>query len=316
MESADVPDCFDDRIPAVRSLVLTAINALPSSDRVAQFYEEDVQQIIDTDYEVRRFLLDTDGREEETVCRIIKCLKWKKNMGLRDLKDSYFPAETWAIGGIFLYNEDREGRITMHLRSKSHISVKEMGTTVKKFLAYLTWKLNQAAGEAGYVVVNDLQGLSYQNCDMELSKFVLEMKDMFPYGLRSLIAVDCPFIGRAIWNMFKFAIPEKHRHRMKMISRSEITKFISPENLPSYLGGTCTRPFSGSRVVPAGCPSLSEFMDKELGLNDQMVEKLIRISYEPIWKIVECDNLWSTTEEICEQVTQLTLPDSAVVGNV
>lgn len=272
---------YDDRIASVRSRVQAAVNSLSEEERKSQFYAEDVEEINRSDYEVRRFLLDWGGREDGTVKSILKSLRWKKSMGLRDLRDNYFPADMWFIGGVFIYEPDREGRPTMHIRLKTAITTRELMTTIKQFLAYLCWKVDRSGGEAGYIVLVDFEGISIKNCDLEMARYVLEIKQVFPKFLRYLLAVDCPLIARAAWNMVKFAISPEDRHVMQMVSRAEVTKYVAPENLPPFLGGTSSRKFCGPSVVPNGSPSYVDFGAHHLGISEERGHKLFK-AYQPM----------------------------------
>ena len=286
--SARLSDRYDDHIASVRSLVQAAVRALPEEERGIHYYAEDVDEI--SDYGVRRFLVEWGGREDVTVKQILSSLRWKKSMKLRDVRDNYFPIDMWFIGGVFIYERDREGRLTFHIRLKTAVTIRELMPTIKQFLAYLSWKIDSAAGEDGYIVLVDFQDISFKNCDLEMAKYVLELKDVFPNGLKTLLAIDCPLIARAAWNMVKFAIPADKRHIMQLVSRSEVTKFVPPENLPSYLGGTCGTKFCGPSVVPTGSPTSVQFGIDHLGMQEEKSIKLFR-TYQPM--IAEAERLES-----------------------
>lgn len=272
---------YDDHIAFVRSRVQAAVESVPEDERWKQYYKEDVEELINSDYAIRRFLIEWSGREDGTVKQILSSLKWKKSMKLRDLRDHYFPSEMWFIGGVFLYEGDREGRMTIQVRLKTAVTTRELMHVVKQFLAYLSWKIDSAAGEDGYIVLVDMQDISFQNCNLEMARYLLELRDVFPNGLKQLIAIDCPLIARAAWNMVKYAIPADKRHIMQVISRSDVTKFIAPENLPTYLGGTCSRKFCGPSVVPLDSPTSIQFGITHLGMQEEKSRKLFKM-YVPM----------------------------------
>jgi hypothetical protein len=277
---------YDSQIPSIRSRIAAHVNSLPEDDRDRLYYPEDIEELNTSDYEVRRFLIEHRGREEGTVKQILSACSWRKALGLRDIRDDYFPIDMWFIGGVFIYEPDREGRQTFYIRLKTAITTREVMMTVKKFLAYLSYKIDRAAGEEGYIVLIDFQGITFANCDLEMAKYVLELKDVFPNGLKALIAIDCPFIARAGWNMVKYAIPAEKRYLMQMVSRTDVTRFVAPENLPPFLGGTCQRKFCGPTVVPAGSPTYAYFGIHQLGMSEEKSNKLYK-RYEHMWKEAE-----------------------------
>lgn len=267
---------YDSQIPSIRSRIAAHVLSLSPDDRDRLYYPEDLEEVYTSDYEVRRFLIEWRGREEGTVKQILSSLSWRKALGLRDIRDDYFPIDMWFIGGVFIYEPDREGRQTFYIRLKTAITTREVLMTVKKFLAYLSWKIDRTAGEDGYIVLVDFQGITFANCDLEMAKYVLELKDVFPNGLKSLLAIDCPLIARAGWNMVKYAIPAEKRYLMQMIGRADVTRFVAPENLPPFLGGTCKRKFCGPTVVPAGSPTYVHFGIHHLGMSEEKSNKLYK----------------------------------------
>lgn len=291
---SDLCQDYDPLIPAVRArlpIVLLSGSGVTNDEEAETYYEDDVMYVMKSDYEVRRFLIDSNGKIDTAVKSLVASLKWRKSQRLRHLTDSYFPSEVWYMGAIFLYEPDRWDRPVLHMRLKTNIRVKELTPVVQHFVSYLSFKLESMGREMGYTVVVDFKGVSLRNCDLEMASFVLHLKSVFPNGLRLLLAVDCPLIAHAAWNLVKYAVPADQRHIMKMIPRSEVCDYIKPENLPNYLGGCCKRKFCGPSVVPPGSKSAADFAVNTLGLSLKRAEQIIE-TYKPFLK--EADELQST----------------------
>ena len=100
------------------------------------------------------------------------------------------------------------------------------------------------------------------------------LKAYFPFGISRIVLIDLPWILRACWGMAKAWVPQNRRKLVEFISKSELDKLVAPENLPDFLGGSCTIPYGGSKVVPKGCPTLYQFAINVLGLSEKAAEKL------------------------------------------
>lgn len=248
-------------------------------------YSQDITLLETDDHIVRRFLIPNTGNVPSAVSQMMESMKWVKRMRFREIGDSYFPQEMWYVGGVFLYEEDREGHPTIYLRLKFFQKIKELSDAVKHFFGYLLWKVDQVAGPKGYTIVADFNGVHFSNYDMGMLMFIVEVKDYIPQGADIIIAVDCPWFMRAAWNTIKYALPSERRDQMKLMSGEDLEQVIDRKNLPFFLGGTCERIFMGVSVVPNGSPDAISF-GTSIGISRSVCEKIWKM-YEPFVQEVD-----------------------------
>lgn len=286
--ASKLPTDFDHLIPDVRQSVRASIDSLSEEDRRAKYYKADLIELENSDYEVRRFLVASNGKENMAVQKILHALQWKKEMQVRELRDDSFPLEFWAIGGMFAYEPDRNGRKVLHFRMRVCVSCRELITTIKRFLTYTAWKMDRAAGELGFTVVVDLKGISFENCDLEMAKHTVALDAAFPHGIRKVLAVDCPALIRAAWWALLLVVPNERKALMTMVNQQELRNYVAPENLPGYLGGSCSRQFCGPSVVPVGAPSFTDFAADHLNITSDRFQ-IMNAKYQPL--MCEAENL-------------------------
>lgn len=115
-----------------------------------------------------------------------------------------------------------------------------------------------------------------------MCKYIIYLlKTHFPCGLHYILIVDLPWILRTFWSMVNKWIPSDKRDLIKMATRHNVDLFIDRTHLPDYLGGNCTIPYKGDKVVPKGSPGVYEFASKKLKLSESICNKIMSI-YEPI----------------------------------
>lgn len=264
---------FDDRIPQVRRLFSERI----ASGEGQKIYPADIDKTLSNDYWVRKFLVWCDGNVKATVDKLLTSLITQRSLQLREVRDNFFPAECWLGGSTFFYEPDRLGRPVLYIRLKFSPRCRETRDYTKTFAAFTFFKGDEMSDEKGYVVVYDCQGASLSNVDMDVLSFVMSLKDVFPNSVALMIAVNMPFFIRTLWNAVKFALPKEQRDVMRVLSSpAELEQFISSQNIPDFLGGSCRLPYSGIEVVPPGCPSLEVFARLQAVLNVRRQKKVTK----------------------------------------
>ncbi|KAI1305262.1 Motile sperm domain-containing protein 2 [Halotydeus destructor] len=271
---------FDSSIEQVRSEFLEQVesqNLVPS-----QVYQEDVDKVRSEAWFVRRFLVHNQGCPELALDQLVAALKWRKEMALRDTLDNYFPHEMYRTGSIFLYERTATGQPTLYIRLKRVRKVHDIAELVKRYLSYLLWKLDEMADGHGWVLVFDFQGAGISNCDLEMARHIIgTITKHLPTGLAFALVVDFPWILRTFWTLVKGLIPDSRRSLLKFCSVKEIADYIDKSKIPSYLGGTCYRPYQGWALAPPGCPSAVDFGVDYFGLPEDKVEKFF-LPFQPL----------------------------------
>ena len=147
---------------------------------------------------------------------------------------------------------------------------------IETHLFYLALLADDEAGDLGATYVFDLSNSSViKHFDFSLVMSLATLRNTLPYGITHCIAIDLPFVARASWNIVKYTLPYEIRSVMIAVSKDHIQKYIDAKNLPHFLGGTCKKPYCGSKAVPVKCPSMTEYFTRELNLSQEKVDHVL-----------------------------------------
>lgn len=208
------------------------------------FYQEDIKLVENMDFLLQRYVIMERKNVEASVKLTSQMLKWRKEKKLYEMNDNIFPQELLLCGAAFLYEKDKFGNRTLYMRASMCKNCAELKQSMKDFLAYLVFKIDDCKEGSSFSVIMDLTNTTWSNYDVEiLMHFVCLLKDYFPVNLDYTLAVNFPWILSAAWSVIKRAIPSEKRDIVQFISSDKIFDFVDKENLPDFLGGTCTRPY-------------------------------------------------------------------------
>ena len=263
---------FDQHIASIRSSLLVTF----SDEDEHSMYQEDVDEVLEKDDAVRRFLIATKGNLPEAKSKLIKSLQWRKQNNLRRLTDTSFPAEVYSVGGIFTYAEDRSGRPTLHFRMSHAVIQKDLIAMVKSFITYTVYKADREAGDRGLLVIVDCRGLRPGHLNLSILRTIINIKSNLPLFAAGLLAVEMPFFARIAFNLIENSSVTSKRPYMKSVTVEDLKYFVNPDNLPDFLNGFCKIKYSGEQVVPAGCPTYLEYGTNVLGLKQEQCEALAK----------------------------------------
>lgn len=263
---------YDQHIDCIRSSLWTTF----SGEDEHSMYQEDVDEALEQDDAVRRFLIATKGNLTEAKSKLIKSLQWRKQNNLRQLTDTSFPAEVYSVGGIFTYANDRSGRPTLHFRMSHAVIHKDLLSMVKSFITYTVYKADRLAGDRGLLVIVDCRGLRPAHLNLSILRTIINIKSNLPLFAAGLLAVQMPFFARIAFSLIENSSVSTKRPYMKSVSLDDLKYFILPDNLPDYLGGSCKIKYSGRSMVPNDCPTYLEYGTTVLGLKREQCETLAK----------------------------------------
>ncbi|XP_054181869.1 SEC14-like protein 6 isoform X5 [Homo sapiens] len=87
--------------------------------------------------------------------------------------------------------------------------------------------------------------LLLRECELQSQKFFSALEANYPEILKSLIVVRAPKLFAVAFNLVKSYMSEETRRKVVILGdnwKQELTKFISPDQLPVEFGGTMTDP--------------------------------------------------------------------------
>jgi len=241
-----------------------------------KFYDEDVKLVENMAFLLQRCLISKRKNVEDSYEMLYQMLKWRKEHRLREACDQDFPLEYFKCGAAFLYEPDKFGNRTLYIRSALLRSVPEMKESLKEFIAYLMYQIDDCVNGDSWAVIFDLTNTGWNNYDIDLlMHFLTLLKEYFPVNVDYVLAINFPWVLSAAWTLAKRLIPPERRDVVVFINDQEVEKFIDRENLPDFLGGTCTREH---QLAPKGCPSIVEYLTtlKEPRSSHKRVREIIK----------------------------------------
>lgn len=223
-----------------------------------EFYQEDIKMVENMDFLLQRYVIMSRKDVDASVKLTSQMLKWRKERQLYEMTDNIFPQELLLCGAAFLYEKDKFGNRTLYMRASMCKNCAELKNSMKDFLAYLVYKIDDPKEGSTFSVIMDLTNTTWSNYDLDiLMHFVCLLKDNFPVNLDYTLAVNFPWLLSAAWSVIKRVIPSEKRDIVQFISSDKIFDFVDKENLPDFLGGTCARPY---RFVNEQSPDAIDYM--------------------------------------------------------
>ncbi|XP_074599476.1 motile sperm domain-containing protein 2-like [Brevipalpus obovatus] len=236
------------------------------------FYEADYDKLMSDDWYVKRFFLARNRNEDEAFKMIVDAMRWRKSIKVRDIKDYTFPREFYAIGGLFVYEPDKNGYPTVYIRVKMHRKIPELEEMSRQFLIHTLNKADLIAQGNGIAIVFDVSGAGYKNLDMDNLKFLISCgTSYFPVGVKYILILNVPWAFNAFRRMALSFLPEQWFGLLRFASGDEVYKYIDRENLPDYLNGTCIRNYY---ACPQHSPSLSEVVT-DYGYTQSDIDRIL-----------------------------------------
>ena len=170
----------------------------------------------------------------------------------------------------------------MYARLKFLKKVPEMKPYIKHYVALLIWQMDEFRKEKGWTLVIDFKDTSFYQVDFEMIKDIIHMLlKHFPGTLERIIIVDMPWVFRAFFAFIKTWLGKERCKMIFFSSRSNLHKQIDKEKIPDFLGGTCSRPYKGAKMVPENSPEIFDFGMKVVGLSKDRCQEIYAM-YEEI----------------------------------
>lgn len=225
-----------------------------------EFYLEDIKMIENMDFLLQRYVIMQRKNVEASVKMVSQMLKWRKEKKVYELNDRQFPQELAFCGAAFIYEDDKFGNRTLYLRANMCKNCVELKSTMKDFLTYLLFNIDDSKDGTTFAVVMDLTKTTWTNYDLDLmTHFVALLKDHFPVNLDYVLAINFPWILSAAWSLIKRLIPAEKRDIVQFINSDKVFEFIPKENLPDFLGGTCKKPY---QYVNEDAPNTIDYLSQ------------------------------------------------------
>nr|XP_046917393.1 uncharacterized protein LOC124497760 [Dermatophagoides farinae] len=250
--------------PTEESIVKLRQRFLEEIEKNSSLYHEiDVKRIKEEEWEVRRFLLEYNGDENVSFDAMIKCYRWKKEYGIHERTDDMFPKELWELADC---GRAKDGTYVQMEAFRSQKTFKELNELPKHFIAHMLERIDRMAGTHGFIMLIDAGGAGPSNVNMDLIKFKMTIVENYPSSLKKILVVDLPWILNPVMTMIVSFLNPKLKAMLTYQKSKELLTIMEPQELPTSLGGTKTKPNIPENLIP-----LAHMADK-LGLTDKFVD--------------------------------------------
>ncbi|KAL5979621.1 hypothetical protein ACLOJK_019532 [Asimina triloba] len=231
------------------------------------------------DSTLRRFLRARDLDVKKASCQFLKYLKWRQAFVPKGFISEPEIEKQLADGKVFMQGCDKKGRCIVIIFGAKHFSYKRDLDELKriKFHSTKLWKQMQQSdnpiawtsfvvytldkvcaslpsGLGKFIVIADLDGWGYSNCDIRAYVAALEiMQDCYPERLGKLYIVHAPSIFMASWKMVYPFIDNNTRKKIVFLGNKELKatllEDIEESELPETYGGKMTLiPIQDSKI--------------------------------------------------------------------
>jgi len=219
-------------------------------------YDDDDLKLIQDDWYLKRFLLATYRNLDDAFKMLDETMRWRNDMYISQVRDFHFPSELYKIGGLFIYEPDKQGTMVLYMRIRMHRKTVELEEPEKGFVVHTFNKAEKLSKGQGFAIVFDLTGAGYSNLDLPFLSFLIQFgRNHFPGSLSYILVYNLPWILSSFQKVAFKMLPEGATNLIKFASGKEIFDYIDPENVPDYIeGGRCRRNFRA--VAPGSRPIL------------------------------------------------------------
>ncbi|RWS15633.1 Motile sperm domain-containing protein 2-like protein [Dinothrombium tinctorium] len=261
----------EEIIRTVKEKFLDDVKANPNL-----YDSKDIEKIEKNDYFVKRFINYQNQGSEKGLEHMKKAYKWRKDFNINNFDQLCLPKEVYQMGAIFIYLPDKENDPVLHIRGKMHRKVDLLMDRIKHYFAHLVNELDEKVGrEFGWSIIVDATDSGYQNADVDMLTFIIEtLRTVFPNGIKYFIIYGLPTILNAFAKLMLSLIHSNAKKHIRFFNKQQLLEFVDEQNLPDFLGGTCTEVY---RRVPKDAIDVYT-LSKSEGLTREQVEKLLKPS--------------------------------------
>ncbi|KAL1809827.1 hypothetical protein ACET3Z_026817 [Daucus carota] len=215
-------------------------------DAMRKFVEKHDPSTKDVDnLTLRRFLRARDHDIEKASTMFLKYQEWKR---------SFIPNGHISVNEIqneisqkkqFMQGFDKQGRPITVLVGCKHFQNKKGGVDeLKRFAVFALEKLcsRMPTGEEKFVVIADLKGWGYSNCDVRGMLGALSiLQDYYPERLGKLYIVHVPYIFMKVWKIVYPFIDNNTKKKIVFVENKQLKatllEDIEESQLPQTYGG-------------------------------------------------------------------------------
>lgn len=266
-------------IQQVRETIESKVRESPD-----KFYTEDVDKFMTDTWSVVRFFPEetatalTDSAIEKITQNVLTCLRWRKEVRIREITLKYFPQQFFQTG-LFNFGVDvKTGKRVIYIRGKQHKKFSELTDQFIQFGSCLYEKIDNDLKGNKVTLFLDLSDVSLESADVAMFRHFLDLLfNYFPSALDQVFIYEASWYLRPVVYFILKVVPEKYAKLVRMIGKKDISS-MEASSIPDVVGGTMK---TTSLEVPEGAISLDQFVEQQ-GLPADTVEKAKKL-YKLSW---------------------------------
>ncbi|KJE94485.1 glutamyl-tRNA(Gln) amidotransferase B subunit [Capsaspora owczarzaki ATCC 30864] len=225
-----------ETIAELRALVLAEAKPLLAENKVNSV---DVDRIATDDEYLARFYRVADAMPEAQTL-LVNCLKWRRQFGVLELRESSIEPDLLNSGVFFFRNRDKSNRLIGHLMIRRHKKDPARLELVKKYILLWFERQEKSArpNTEKFTLIFDMTGAGLGNLDMDLVKFLIDcFKFYYPNMLGQILVFEISFILNSAWSIIKNWLSPRALALIKFVNRKEIQTYVEPSSLLISQGG-------------------------------------------------------------------------------
>ncbi|KAH7640353.1 motile sperm domain-containing protein 2 [Dermatophagoides farinae] len=199
------------------------------------YHPIDVERVQKEEWQVKRYLQEFNNNEEQAFELMKKALQWKKEFGIHDRTDQYFPLEFYDSTEFL--GRDKQGRYVQLEIFRNQIHFKELTLLYRQYVVHNLERIDRMAGEQGFILLMDTNGAGVSNINLDLTKFKLNVIELYPGSLQQFFVIDLPWLLNPIMKIIVGFMAAKIREKLVYIKRQQLLDYMDEENLPVSLNG-------------------------------------------------------------------------------
>ena len=144
---------------------------------------------------------------------------------------------------------------------------------VKKFIIYQFERVDREKDENKLTLLFDCTNGGINNVNIDLLLLILSLvRNYYPMLLNAVLVYELPWVLNYVLKLVNSWLPQNHREIIHLINKKELHENVDVDQLPDFLGGKCSMPYT---IVPKEVASAHD-LAKKLSLGKSAADKLVR----------------------------------------
>ncbi|KAH8366240.1 hypothetical protein KR093_010870, partial [Drosophila rubida] len=209
-----------------------------SAPPAAAFHIVDLDRIRNDDVWLRRFLEMYDLDMEAAFNKLWETCVWRRSYGANDLHHSQLNQEYLNQGCVFVRGQDVDGKPLLIFRARLHKKSNNLDELIR-IVVYWVERIQRENHMSQLALFFDMAGTGLATMDLDFVKRIVEtFKLYYPNALNYILVYELGWALNAAFKVIKALLPPKAVEILKMISKKDITQYVSKDNSLVSWGGT------------------------------------------------------------------------------